>query len=275
MVKREIVSIDEEKCDGCGLCLPACHEGAIEIVDGKARLKEEKLCDGLGDCLGECPQDAITIEVREAEEFDEEAVAQEMAKNKRTQKKSPSPCSSARVSGGGCPSAQFNNLDTPSDKGQKQSQSRASKATEQKESHQKSTTVQSSGTDDINLSIKSQLNQWPVQLSLLPEQAPIFQDADLLISADCVAHAYADFHLDLLKDRKLVIGCPKLDDNNYYIEKLTSIFANNDIKSLTVALMEVPCCGGLKYAVKQALQNSGKDIPVKEIVISVKGEKKE
>ncbi len=318
MVTRKIVSIDEDKCDGCGLCIPACHEGAIEIVDGKARLKEEKLCDGLGDCLGECPKDAINIEVREAEEFDEEAVAREMAKMKsasgnKSAKFSGNPEngtaeSDAKVkadagrtravpAGGGCPSARFNNLSrktspcsglansnqvaSANSSAQNKSKAAAKLAqsakvrnsaaeTESPADSQRSQT----GSNDVSLSIKSQLEQWPVQLSLLPETAPIFEGADLLISADCVAHAYADFHLDLLKDRKLVIGCPKLDDNQYYIEKLTSIFDKNDINSITVAVMEVPCCGGLKYAVNQALAETDKEIPLNEIVFTVSGEKK-
>ena len=329
MVKRKIVSIDEDKCDGCGLCIPACHEGAIEIVDGKARLKEEKLCDGLGDCLGECPQDAINIEVREAEEFDEEAVARELEKMKsasgdkadeisvnagsntagraassRTDSsraksgRAASSKTSAVPAGGGCPSARFNNLSRKaspcSGAANSNPAAEAAKTSDQKKSNPAAKSAQSAksrnsaaqagsaadssrnqaGSDDISLSIKSQLEQWPVQLSLLPETAPIFDGADLLISADCVAHAYADFHLDLLKDRKLVIGCPKLDDNQYYTEKLTSIFEKNDINSITVAVMEVPCCGGLKYAVNQALAQTDKDIPLNEIVFTVSGEKK-
>jgi len=321
VVKRKIVSIDEDKCDGCGLCIPACHEGAIEIVDGKARLKEERLCDGLGDCLGECPQDAIKIEVREADEFDEEAVAREMAKMKARGSAGNTSAGAADgrstiPTGGGCPSARFNNLSqnaspcpgaassrTAASAEQKKSGAAANQANSrnasasdsahsarnsrnasasaqpaksrgaQSESSADSSRSQAS-SDDISLSIKSQLNQWPVQLTLLPESAPIFDGADLLISADCVAHAYADFHLDLLKDRKLVIGCPKLDDNNYYTEKLTSIFAQNDINSVTVAIMEVPCCGGLRHAVNQALSRVDKDIPLEEIVFTVSGEKK-
>lgn len=273
MVKREIVSIDEDKCDGCGLCIPACHEGAIEIVDGKARLKEEKLCDGLGDCLGECPKDAIKIEVREAEEFNEEAVAREMAEIKGS-------------AGGGCPSARLNSLSRkaspcPAGAGNAAQAAQSSPANQSNSAapsnpadSEESRTQTAAGSNDINLSIKSQLGQWPVQLALLPETAPIFEGADLLISADCVAHAYADFHLDLLKDKKLVIGCPKLDDSQYYTEKLASIFAKNDINSITVAMMEVPCCGGLKHAVNQALSQVEKDIPVKELVFTVSGEKK-
>ena len=318
MVTRKIVSIDEDKCDGCGLCIPACHEGAIEIIDGKARLKEEKLCDGLGDCLGECPKDAINIDVREAEEFDEEAVAREMAKMKSASGHKPGKISentgndtaesNAKVkadagrtravpAGGGCPSARFNNLSrktSPCSGSANSNPAASSNSTDQKKSKSAAQSTQSAksrnsaaetestadssrsqaGSDDISFSIKSQLEQWPVQLSLLPETAPIFDGADLLISADCVAHAYADFHLDLLKDRKLVIGCPKLDDNQRYIEKLTSIFDKNDINSITVAVMEVPCCGGLKYAVNQALAQIDKEIPVNEIVFTVSGEKK-
>lgn len=257
MVKRKIISIDEEKCDGCGECIPACDEGAIEIIDGVARLKEERLCDGLGDCLGECPQDAIKMEVREAEEFDEEAVKQAKKESK-----------SAGSMAGSCPGSRMRNF--------QKKDSEKTKADER--SSQKSNDTQKKGAaaaDDVALSINSQLEQWPVQLGLLPEKAPFFDGADLLIAADCVPFAYADFHLDLLRDKKVVIGCPKLDNLDSYIEKLTGIIANNDINSLAVAIMEVPCCKGMLHAVNEALKATDKELNVEKIVISVEGEKKQ
>ena len=244
---RKIVQIDREKCNGCGLCVPACAEGAIKVVNGKAVLSADNLCDGLGACLGECPQDAIRIIEREAEEFDENAVEEHLGKKPGATRVEPphGPLHDHRAAHhGGCPGARVLSF-TPA---------QAPPAT---------TGKQPSG-----------LRQWPVQLHLAPVNAPYFQDADLLISADCVPFAYADFHRDFLAGKAVVIGCPKLDDNNFYREKLTELFRISTIKSITVLRMEVPCCGGIVMAARQALAASGKDIPFHEVTITIAGEVK-
>jgi len=241
MVLRNIVRIDEEKCTGCGLCIPACAEGALQIVDGKARLVKDIYCDGLGACLGECPQGAITIIQREAEEFDEKA-AEEYLKKSRVV---PS-VHHAHPHSTGCPSAQVRHFE---------------KATEEKP------------TATLTEKRETRLSTWPVQLKLLPSNAPFFEDADMLITADCVPFAYADFHEDLLKGKTLAIGCPKLDDAALYRDKLADIFRMSNIKSVTVVNMEVPCCFGLYRLVKEALAASGKTIPLRQETISIKGEK--
>lgn len=231
---RKIVQIDREKCNGCGLCVPACAEGAIKIIDGKAVLSADNLCDGLGACLGDCPQDAIAIIEREADEFDEAAV------EKHLQQAAPQ-----QVAGhGGCPG------------------SRAMTFTAPPAAH----------SENAAPAAQSQLGQWPVQLNLVPVNAPYFQDADLLIAADCVPFAYADFHRDFLAGKAVVIGCPKLDDNQHYLEKLTQLFRQSSIKSITVMRMEVPCCGGIVAAARQALAACGKEIPFKEVTIGIRGQ---
>lgn len=245
MALRKIVHIDEEKCNGCGLCVPNCAEGAIRIIDGKAKLIAENLCDGLGACLGECPQGAITIVEREADEFDEAAVQEHLSREERKASQQP-----AHHHGGGCPGSRAVAINR---------QDNGSKAT-----------AVSSG--DIEVKIKPQLSQWPVQLMLVPERAPYFEGADLLITADCVPFAYANYHLDLLKGRKVVVGCPKLDDIQYYMEKLTNIVKNNNIKSVTVAFMEVPCCSGIARAAEAAVDRSGKDIPLYGVRVGINGE---
>ncbi len=238
MVNRKIIKIDEEKCTGCGLCIPNCAEGAIQIIDGKAKLVSEKFCDGLGACLGYCPESAITIIEREAEDFDEKAVkAHLQQKNTQIQPK-PQPAFT------GCPSStvmHFKISETPS------------------------------GIETIRQSV-SQLTQWPIQLKLVPIGAPYFQDADLLITADCVPFAYANFHGEFLKGKALVVGCPKLDDIQFYKEKLAEIFKMNSIKSVTILHMEVPCCFGLVMATEEALASSGKKIPLKKIKIGIRGD---
>jgi len=242
---RKIVLIDEEKCNGCGLCVPACAEGAIKIVNGKAVLSADNLCDGLGACLGECPQDAITVIEREADEFDEEAVTEHLAKATIAPEaaKPHHPGHDHREAHhGGCPGSRVVSFTPPP---------APTVATEKQ---------------------PSQLRQWPVQLHLAPVNAPYFKDADLLITADCVPFAYADFHKDFLAGKSVVIGCPKLDDNSFYQEKLTELFRVNNLKSITVLRMEVPCCGGIVVAARQALTASGKDIPFHEVTISISGE---
>jgi NAD-dependent dihydropyrimidine dehydrogenase PreA subunit len=247
---RKIVKIDQDKCNGCGECVPSCAEGAITIVDGKAVLAADKLCDGLGACLGDCPLDAITIEEREADEFDEAAVEQHLTSQGKpvphhapALKAAPAPHSH----GGGCPG------------------SRAM-------SFAKSETIAAAEPAG---SRQSQLGQWPVQLTLVSTTAPYFQGADLLITADCVPVAYAGYHEDFLKGKAVVMGCPKLDDNNFYQQKLTELLTKSDIRSLTVLKMEVPCCGGIAVAARQALAASGRQIPYREVTIGIHGEIKE
>src|SRR5512136_1568297 len=239
MATRKIVKIDEEKCNGCGLCIPNCAEGALQIVDGKAKLMSEKFCDGLGACLGHCPEDAVTVIEREAEEFDEKAVEVHLHKQKEAQSKpQPAPVFT------GCPS---------------------SRAMQFKVSEAR--TESGSAAPSV-----SQLAHWPVQLKLVPINAPYFQDADLLIAADCVPFAYPDFHRDFLKGKAVVVGCPKLDDIQFYKEKLTDIFKTNSIKSITLPHMEVPCCFGLVKATEDALAASGKKIPLKKVKIGIRGD---
>lgn len=245
LVKRKIVQFDEEKCDGCGLCVPSCAEGAIQIIDGKARLIDDKFCDGLGACLGECPQDAIKIIDREAKIFDEKAAEEHIRKLDKSDEKPLSHHHDHKDSHfEGCPSARVISYDDEI----------ALDKTETRE-------------------LPSMLRQWPIQIKLVPPHAPFLQNSDLLIAADCVPFAYANFHTELLQGKSILIGCPKLDDAEYYIEKFTDIFDAANIKSVTVAIMEVPCCSGLSYIVKQALTRSGKNIPFKETVISVRGER--
>ncbi len=241
MAKRKIVTIDEKKCNGCGLCIPNCAEGALQIVDGKARLITDTFCDGLGACLGHCPQDASAVIEREAEAFDEEAVEHFLRHRKEAERKQ-----TASHPFSGCPSSRMMQFKT-------------TKAAPE-------TTSSSPGT--------SMLSHWPVQLKLVPINAPYFQDADLLIAADCVPFAYADFHRDFLKGKVVVVGCPKLDDVQYYRDKLTEIFRTNSIRSITLPYMEVPCCFGLVRATEDALAASGKRIPLKKVKIGVQGDVK-
>jgi NAD-dependent dihydropyrimidine dehydrogenase PreA subunit len=238
MVMRKIVHINEEKCNGCGLCIPACHEGAIQIIDGKAKLLAENLCDGLGDCLGECPLGAIEIIEREAEEFDQAAVLERQRQLKEMNNPAGG-CPGSRPQFFGCPGSRPQTLET------------------------------NSGSEKVN--IKSELTQWPVQLHLLPTTAPYFQDRDLLVAADCGPLAYANFHQEFLKDKAVAIACPKLDNTAPYANKLAEIIKLNNIKSITIARMEVPCCGGLDVIVKQALEKAGVDIPVYQKIIGIRG----
>jgi Pyruvate/2-oxoacid:ferredoxin oxidoreductase delta subunit len=239
MATRKIVKIDEEKCNGCGLCIPNCAEGALQIVDGKAKLITDKFCDGLGACLGHCPEDAITIIEREAEDFDEKAV--EVYLHKKDEPK-PEPKPTPVFTG--CPSSRAMHFKAPEAEG-----------------------VARTTTHSV-----SQLTQWPVQLKLVPINAPYFQDADLLIAADCVPFAYPDFHQDFLKGKAVVVGCPKLDDIQLYKEKLTLIFKTNSIKSVTVPYMEVPCCFGLVKVTEDAIAASGKNILLKKVKIGIRGD---
>ena len=214
---RRIITIDEEKCNGCGLCADACHEGAIGIVDGKAKLLREDYCDGLGDCLPACPMKAITFEEREAPAYNEAAVLAA-----RKAKEAPQPC--------GCPGSACQSVQT----------------------------------------VTNCLGNFPVQIKLMPPNAPYLDNADLLIAADCTAYAYGNFHHDFMKNRVTLIGCPKLDAVDYS-QKLTEIFRSNDIHSVTLTRMTVPCCGGLALAVKRAIENSGKNIPLQIVTIAPDG----
>lgn len=225
---RKIIKIDEDKCNGCGACAKACHEGAIEMIDGKAKLTREDYCDGLGDCLPACPVDAISFEEREAPEYNEEAVMK--AKMKKQGAKLP--C--------GCPGTQSRSIKRePISPFKPQA-------------------------------VTSRLSQWPCQIKLVPVNAPYFDNANLLIAADCTAFAYGNFHNEFIRNHITLIGCPKLDEGDY-AEKLTQIIVNNNIKSVKVVRMEVPCCGGIENAVKRALQASGKFIPWQVVTVSTDG----
>jgi ferredoxin len=228
---RKIVHIDEEKCDGCGICIPSCAEGALQIIDGKARLISEKFCDGLGACLGECPQGAIIIEERVAEGYDEELVREHLATAQPT-----------KTLACGCPSSTVEQFDTAA------------------------TMETASGTPQPSL-----LGHWPVQLTLVPPKAPFLQGTELMLVADCVPFAYAGFHRDFVQGHSLLVACPKLDDFPAHLKKLTDILVQSDIRSLTVVHMEVPCCSGLVHMAREATKASGKNIPLKEVTIGVQG----
>ncbi len=247
MATRKIIRIDEELCDGCGQCVPGCAEGALQIIDGKAKLVSDVYCDGLGACLGECPTGALTLEEREATEFDEEAVHEHL---KNLDQKADGRQAHSHLEeklACGCPGSMAQSL-----------QQEQSCCEDEDES------------DGVEL--KSKLANWPVQIRLVPIQAPYLQDARLLIAADCVPFAFADFHRQFIKDRILLVGCPKLDDANAYVAKFTEMFKQNDIKDIEVLHMEVPCCSGLIQIIKLAIEASGKDIPVIFTQIGIRGE---
>jgi len=228
-MKRTIIKIDSEKCNGCGACAAACHEGAIEMIGGKAVLTREDYCDGLGDCLPACPMDAIAFEEREAPAYNEAAVLAAKA---------------LKAAGSrSCPGSLARSL-----------REKEAAPSEPAAGH----------------SVKSQLAQWPVQIKLMPLQAPYYRDANLLIAADCSAYAYASFHQDFIRNHVTLIGCPKLDAGDY-ADKLTAIISNNNIKSVTIVRMEVPCCGGIEFAAKRAIQASGKFLPWQVVTISTDG----
>lgn len=234
---RKIIHIDEEKCNGCGACANACHESAIGMVNGKAKLLRDDYCDGMGDCLPSCPTGAITFEEREAAAYDEAAVKENMKKKELKEKM-------FKMNGGGCPGSMMRQMN-----------------------RQES----SADTEEVSeKAITSQLQNWPVQIKLAPVKAPYFDGAKLLIAADCTAYAYASFHKEFIKGKTTLIGCPKLDGVDYS-EKLEQIIAGNYIQSVTIVRMEVPCCGGLEMAAKNALQRSGKFIPWQVVTISIDG----
>ena len=233
---RKIIHIDEDKCNGCGLCATACHEGAIDIIDGKAKLVRENFCDGFGDCLPGCPTGAITVEEREAPAYDEAAV-QESKKKKELQEKMK------HLHEGGCPGSRMRMLEQPGEAG-------------------------SNIAEPMRQA--PQLRNWPVQIKLAPINAPYFNKAKLLIAADCTAYAYANFHQEFMRGKVTLVVCPKLDAVDYS-EKLTEIIRSNEIQEVTIVRMEVPCCGGLEMAAKKALQASGKFIPWQVVTISIDG----
>lgn len=257
---RKVVKIDENKCTGCGLCVPGCAEGAIQIIDGKARLVAENLCDGLGNCLGECPEGAITIEERPADAFDPKAVEKHLAGQGHAKQHAH----------GGCPGTMLRMLGAQRT-GQGRGATGCPSAAPRKLAPRAGAAVAADSTAAAAPAV-SQLGQWPVQLALVPTGGPIWQDADVLIAADCVPFAMPDFHARLLAGKTLAIACPKLDDVEPYIEKLAEIFANNTVRSITVAHMEVPCCGGIVYAVNEALDRAGrKDLPAMDITVGIDG----
>lgn len=239
--KRKIIQIDEELCDGCGLCVPSCAEGAIQVVDGKAQLMAERYCDGLGACLGECPTGALQIVEREADEFDEAAVEAYLQEKERREPQGdpfqPSVCPSSRL------------------------QTFIPRAG-----------VRAGGGAATPSHAPSRLTHWPVQTRLIPPNAPFLKGADLLVAADCTAFSYANFHGDFLADKVVMVGCPKFDDVNGYLQKFTEIFRVAGIRSITLVTMEVPCCAGLPMIVKRAMGQAGVEIPTKEIVLSTRGE---
>lgn len=251
-MKRKIIKIDEEKCDGCGLCLPSCPEGALQIINGKAKLVKEDFCDGLGACLGECPQGALTIEEIEVEEYDEEGVIahikeqspelleKHLAHLKEHAHELPQYHSHAGITS--CPSARVLHWEKKEEEAAER------------------------------VKISSELRQWPIQLRLVPPHAPYFQNADLILVADCVPFVDANFHADFLKGKAIAIGCPKLDDLDAYVTKVTQILESSDIKSLKVIHMEVPCCYGLLHIAQRALSQNGKDIPFESVIVGIKGE---
>jgi Pyruvate/2-oxoacid:ferredoxin oxidoreductase delta subunit len=238
MAKRNIVKIDEDKCTGCGLCVTACAEGAIQIIGGKAKLVSDTYCDGLGACLGHCPEDAITIEQREAAEFDEQAVHEHLQSQQKVppQSKPSIPFTCPGMAAQQFKAAQPASDDAPGEAG------------------------------------PSQLSHWPVQLHLLAPQAACFADADLLLAADCVPFAMADFHQRYLKGRSVAVGCPKLDDTSVYVEKLAEILRSNNLRSLTVVHMEVPCCAGMTRTAREAILRSGKAMSFTDVTVAVRGD---
>ncbi len=240
-VTRKIIEIDEELCDGCGDCVPSCAEGALQIVDGKARLAADVYCDGLGACLGECPTGALTIVEREAEEFDEAAVEEYLSSI--AQEEAPQEETMAC----GCPSSQI-------------------------QAFAPLTSCEEANKPAVQSGAGSALSHWPVQIKLVPPMAPFLKGADLLVAADCTPIAYPNFHQDFLKGKAVMVGCPKFDDVQEYIGKFADVFKTADIKSVTVVVMEVPCCSGLPIIVEKGMEMAGRKVPMETVVISARGE---
>lgn len=242
---RKIIEIDEELCDGCGLCVPDCAEGSLVIVDGKAKLVEDKLCDGLGACLGSCPKGALKIIEREADEFDEEAVEEYLQKLKNEEKKSSMPTSIPV--GGGCPSARIQTFNTPD-------------------------SCQGANIPQSTSGGISKLTHWPIQIRLIPPTAPFLQNADVLIAADCTAVAVPGFQEKYIEGKVVMMGCPKFDDAEGYIQKFSDILREANLNSITIVIVEVPCCSAMNTIIKKAMANSGVQVPVEQVVVSTKGE---
>ncbi len=240
-IMRKIIEIDETLCDGCGLCVPACAEGAIAIIDRKARLVSERYCDGLGACLGNCPTGALKVIERQAEDFDEEAVKEHL--KRRDDVKETAPSTPPRT----CPSARIMDLDRP-------------------------TPCQEANRPVSQRPRASLLSNWPLQIRLVPPDAPFLKDANLLIAADCTAVAYPDFHNQFVRSRIVLLGCPKFDDQSAYIEKFAAIFRAADIKKITCLIMEVPCCATMMVLIDKAMEMAGRSVPVENIIISPKGD---
>jgi Pyruvate/2-oxoacid:ferredoxin oxidoreductase delta subunit len=245
IVNRKIIEIDEEKCDGCGQCVPSCAEGALEIIDGKAKVIADRYCDGLGACLGECPNDALRIVERKAEEFDEEAVEALLEERKADDSSRP-------AFGGGCPSATVQTF-VPREKLE----------------------AARGPAADADQGAAPGLTHWPIQIRLVPPTAPFLKNADLLVVADCVPPAYPNFHSDFMAGKVVMMGCPKFDDAQSYIDKFTEVFKTAGIRSVTSVYMDVPCCSGLPMIVKKAMADAGVDIPFQEAIIGRKGERLE
>ncbi len=237
-VTRKIIEIDEELCDGCGQCVPSCAEGAIQIIDGKAKLVEDRYCDGLGACLGECPTGALSVVEREAEDFDEAAVEQYLSS--KAQEEHPKEITLPR----GCPSAQLQTF----------------------------LPCQEANEPVVHKTQLSALSHWPVQIRLVPASAPFLKGADLLVAADCTPIAYPNFHQDFLKGRVVLVGCPKFDNAEEYIQRFAEIFNSANIKTVTIVVMEVPCCNGLPIIVDKGMKMAGKKVPMEIVMISTRGE---
>ncbi len=276
---RQIIEIDENLCDGCGLCIPNCPEGALQVIDGKARLISDLFCDGLGACIGHCPQGAIIVNEREAEEYDEYKVMENIIKQGKNvikahlvHLKEHNEIENLKKAEKFLQDKGIENPIIVEDKNAKQTHNHSScgcQGSKEVDMRKSKTT----NNDNVNVNLQSELRQWPIQLHLINPSASYFQDADLLICADCVPFTYANFHREFLKDKILIMFCPKLDDAfEQYLEKLSIIFANNNIKSISLVHMEVPCCFGVQNLVSLALSNAKKSIPITDYTISIQGE---
>ena len=276
-MEREIIKIDEEKCNGCGLCVPGCPEGALQIIDGKARLISDLFCDGLGACIGECPEGAITIEKREAEPYDERTVMENIIKaGPNTVKahlahlKEHGETAFLKIA---VDVLKEKNMDIPAGYQEEDKPKQHGHAMGGCPGSRTMDFTQESGTQTAQGDVSSQLTQWPVQLHLVSPMAPYYQNADVLIAADCTAFALGDFHQRFLKDKALAIACPKLDEGQeIYVAKLTAMIDEAKINTLTVLIMQVPCCGGLLRLAQQAAEQASRKIPVKKVVVGIKGE---
>ena len=239
-VRRKIIEIDEERCDGCGLCIIGCAEGALKVVDGKAKVLADKFCDGLGACIGECPNHALAIVEKEADEFDEIAVEEPLSQQgKKETLETPAPSS-------GCPSAALQSLSA--------------------------TACRKANQPTVHANGPSMLSHWPVQIRLVPPDAPFLKHANLLVAADCTALAYPDFHRRFLEGRAVLMGCPKFDDGRDYIDRFAALFSQSDIAAVTAVIMEVPCCSGLPYIIRKGMEKAGKTVPMETVVIGTRGQ---